>query len=314
LTYFRTGSTRETYGWTPFTSTLEILDLPPGQTWAVRLAVRRTDMVHTSPDHLFQSLLDVRDDTGCRQLIGVSSQGLLNAFDGTGGSVPLPPHAGLWVGTAVLRQVSEPAHSNPAQQSVPTPTGSEYQFRLIVHVDQDGQTRLLQKVLQLWKPADDAYVLLTDESLASNPAYVTVSSGDGALAPRRVSTTAFGFANPILMSGTFGDSNACVVALGAEDPLNPYRHKYHPDHDNLDSDGQPLPPDRLESFTVTRRVSLAFQSTDPEGLELSGWGDTWHGGVYREQISGLHRASLNIQGIFRLRRISQVAQLNDPQP
>jgi hypothetical protein len=314
LAYFRAGETPGTYGWKAWTSSLEKLDVPAGGSWAVRLAVRRTEMVDTDPGRLFQSVLEVTDDSGARQLIGVTSQGLINAFGEGGGGAPIPPHAGLWVGTAVIRKVNEPAHSNPAVQPVPTPTGSEYQFRLIVHVDANNQVRLLQKVLQMWKPAEFKFVLLTDESLASSPAYDGTSAQTGDQAPRRVSTSAFGFANPIPMAGGFGVSNSCVVVTGENDALNPYKHKYHPDHDNLNPAGQPLPSGQAEAFAVTRMLHLAFQPSDPEGLALSGWGDTWHGGIYRERILGLHKAPLNIEGFFRLRRISHVAELNDPQP
>jgi hypothetical protein len=116
------------------------------------------------------------------------------------------------------------------------------------------------------------------------------------------------------MAGGVGVSNSCVVVTGENDALNPYKHKYHPDHDNLNPAGQPLPSGQAEAFAVTRMLHLAFQPSDPEGLALSGWGDTWHGGTYRERILGLHKAPLNIEGFFRLRRISHVAELNDPQP
>jgi hypothetical protein len=314
LAYFKAGQTPETYGWQPLNAVLETLEVPPGGTWAVRLAVRRTEMVAASAGGLFQSLLEISDDSGARQLIGVTSQGLRNDVGEGAGISTLPPHAGLWVGTAVIRAVNEPANSDPAQQSVPTPAGSEYQFRLIVHVDKNNQTRLLQKVLQMWKPGENKFVLLTDEALASSSNYVGSSTQDGDQAPRRVSASCFGFADPIPMAGEFGVSNSCTIVLGEDDPLNPYKHKYHPDHDNLDENGQPLPPGQGEAFAITRLLQLEFQASDPEGLPLSGWGDTWHGGIYREQILGLHRAPLNIEGIFRLHRISDVAELNDPQP
>jgi len=37
-----------------------------------------------------------------------------------------------------------------SQANVPVATGSEFQFRLTIHVNNLGQARLLQKVLQVW--------------------------------------------------------------------------------------------------------------------------------------------------------------------
>lgn len=313
LSFFQTGLNPEDYGWVPLNSTLERLDVPPGGKWALRLAVQRREM-WDAEGRLFQSQLQVSDESGVRQIIGVTSRGLIRASISGGGVPPPHPHAGLWVGTVVVRKVNEPAHPNPAQQPIPVPTGSEFQFRLIAHVDSAGQVHLLQKILQMWKPSDSKFVLLTDEALASNTNYVGTSNQNGDDAPRRVSTTAFGFNVPILMQGDFGVSNTCQVVMSDDDPLNPFKHTYHPDHDNLDFFSQPLPPGARESFAIQRDLDLEFQPSDPDGLPLSGWGDTWLGGIYRETISGLHREALEVQGIFRMRRVSDVAELNDTQP
>ena len=34
---------------------------------------------------------------------------------------------------------------------------------------------------------------------------------------------------------------SCDVILDCDDPLNPFKHRYHPDHDNRDEFYDPLP-------------------------------------------------------------------------
>jgi len=98
--------------------------------------------------------------------------------------------AGLWVGDAVVNQVGQPASGNPAN---PVPTATDFQIRLLIHVDGNGRARLLHRVLQMWKngtlesgtsdpakPIVDVpgrYVLLTDERLAGNYTGATLRDG-----------------------------------------------------------------------------------------------------------------------------------------
>jgi hypothetical protein len=228
--------------------------VPPGGEWHLRLAVRRKDIVPFTPPPgasgaLYQSLLEVTDTAGSlRHVLPVTAEGL-NVYSSTpaatGGThlrgmnyASNHPRAGLWVGNAVVNQVSQPASGNPTN---PLPTASEFQFRLLIHIDQNERARLLQRVLQMWKdgtykpdPADPTkkvvdvpgrYVLLTDEQLAAH--YTGATLRDGQPVGRRWSTTAFGFREPILMDGVFGESGAalsCTTTLDYDDPLNPFKH------------------------------------------------------------------------------------------
>jgi hypothetical protein len=306
--------------------------LAPGQEAVWRLAVRRADMAAGNSDGLYQSLLEVATAEGVtRQLIPVTARGW-DASAGAGSrlrpaggvgrhgtATELRP--GLWVGYAVLRAVSQPAGALGDQ---PQPTGSEFQFRLLLHQDGLGNTRLLSKVLLVWQegtlksdPEDPTrrvvdvpgrYVLVTDEALAGQ--FPGASMVDGVLKGRRLSSAAFGFREPVPMTeGPPGYWQAAIV-VGHDDPLNPFRHLHHPDHDNRDSQGALLGPG-IESFEVRRLVELEFTEHDPENLTLAGWGDTQIGGVYREIMSGLHRDPIRVQGIFRLQRASRVATLNN---
>jgi hypothetical protein len=331
LAYFQMNLTNQVYGWSPLPSTLEKFDVPPGQEWELRLEVLRNQMQPSAdPQAQYQTILEVANDAGSRWLVPVSAYGLQGAppqnFSNLAPISPPHPRAGLWVGMATLNKVSQPSH--PTTPNLPQPSDSQAQFRLIVHVDQQGQPRLLQKVIQMWKdgttkpdPTDPTklvmdqpghYVLLTDEALTAN--YSGSAVIDGQPVGKRVSSAAFAFKNPVPLtaSGDFGaGTNSCTIGLGYNDPLNPFKHAFHPDHNNLNEEYTQTLPEGVESFTIQRQIQLEFQAQDPNGLQLAGWGDTQLGGKYRETITGLHKSPISVEGTFRLHRASRLGSLND---
>jgi hypothetical protein len=208
------------------------------------------------------------------------------------------------------------------------PVGAPLQFRLIVHVDSSGQVRLLQKVLEMFRngtlipdPEDPnnkivsepgRFVLVTDETLTS--IFTGSALRDGEPVARRTSSTAFSFKQPILLAGNgaFGAGMFnCQVNLDYDDPMNPFKHRFHPDHDNMDERFQTKILPGRESFNITRQLELEFTAQDPDNLTFAGWGDNQLGGKYREVISGLHNKSIHIAGTFRLTRVSRIGVLND---
>jgi hypothetical protein len=272
-----------------------------------------------------------------RLLIPVSAEGMDGSISTastarkSGGS-SAAPYSGLWVGTVTITNVSQPSSASPL---VPVPTASEFEFRLIAHVNSAGQATLLQRVLLMWKPGQTngagqvtvpgRFVLVSDERLMSQ--YQGSTLRDGKLVGRRFSTAAFSFSNPISMagSGAFGVTDAtffCSVTNLYNAALNPFVHSFHPDHNGLDDRAAPLPvktdrpdagPYTTESWTVKRVLELAFESSPPDHLALAGWGDTQIGGTYRETLKGLHASDLKVQGYFRLQQASRVNVLNDGQ-
>ncbi len=154
------------------------------------------------------------------------------------------------------------------------PTGGSFPLRLLVHVDRQGNARLLKEVIQLFKeptygpdPATPGYqtiidpgsfVLITDEDLI--PEFGGVAMRDGKPVGLRASTAAYDFSettpgwqpetHSLPMTGSFGDNNfgvAVTIAMNKNFPTNPFRHKFHPDHNNLDN--QFLPMDNVCSET-----------------------------------------------------------------
>ncbi len=333
LSYWRMNfAASNQVGWVNLPAQLTSPSMAPGAEWAVRLAVRRADMNSFSlpagySDAQYQSLLEVTDTLGSRSVVPVSANGLVSFSSGSSvrrpgrqASTQPDPHAGLWVGSVILSNVNEAASS-----VVSTPTASEFQFRVIMHVDSAGETKLLQKVVLAWTNgvsitndqgfqetvSPGRFVLITDENLLSR--YSGSSVRDGTVSGRRYSTAAFGFRDPISVNrtGSFGDTNAtfsCNVPLGFDDPVNPFKHRYHPDHNNLD--------DRYattvrECPDVSRQISFQFSGQPVDNAGMAGWGDNQLGGTYSETITGLHKNPITAQGIFRVFRASTVDALND---
>lgn len=341
LSWWQNDFVQGNVGWAHLTTTPLVSNVPPRSTWELRLAVRRADMTpfvlpSGATEATFQSLIEVSDAGNLtRLLVPVAAAGLdgqITSARSLAGAQPARPlHAGLWVGTVTLTNVSHPAATSPLE---PLPTASPFEFRLIVHVDKSGQTRLLQRSLLLWRPGETntsggvaipgRYVLVTDEHRTNGLVGATLR--DGKLVGRRFSSAAFTLREPLPLNplgafGIVGNQLLGTVTNRYDAALNPFVHRFHPDHNNLNDRGEslevhtnhPAGPYTQESWTVTRHLELGFSAAAPDGLALAGWGDTQVGGSYRERLAGLHASDLVVQGYFRLHQAARVAVLDDGQ-
>ncbi len=347
--------------WMDMPETLEIA-ASAQKGYSIELAVDRSRLTEEAD---YGSMLEITSLDGMRMTVTATATG--------------DDQSGLWVGTVWVDRVNEPADLN--NRDTLKPTGSSFQFRLILHKESDsgntvGKVRLLNEVIQMYKEAelidppnqiiDDSefegyqwkmadpdnpgyYVLLTDESLI--PQYLGASIRDGKPKGRRISSAVFPFDEPQEMDGlwqigdlqelkdkweinepeeeeawpmnrinrlvrevngvetvlTSGGVYRCSFTIGSNHPLNPFKHKYHPDHDNLNPDGD----FRAEAYEVTREIVIIFTDEDPQAADSPGWGGDERGGVYLERINGLHKRPLYVEGIFRMDRMSPVDVLND---
>jgi hypothetical protein len=302
------------------------LPVDDGGELMVDLAPRRAEL--TAP--VAGSLLEVRDGFGFRRFVAVTAksafappeyalrrgESALARFFAKSNN----PFAGLWVGSVMLRRVSQAQTGSLTT----TPVDGDFRFRILVHIDAVGTARLLKEVIQLWKEGtripdpenpgmlivDEPgyFVLLTDDSLI--PQFEGATLRDGEPVGYRISTVAYDFEpQSVVMSGSFGltGSLAVVLSLDATDGTNPFLHRYHPDHNNLDERYLGFVE---EAFAVTRNISLEFSSQEPFGRSLPTYGESTIGGTYRELISGLHRNDIAVEGPFLLRRVSARPTLN----
>ena len=287
--------------WIPFSNPLS-LSVPAGSFQKLRIGAKRAGLEAQG----YEANLTVTDNATTSVLIPVSLTGI--------------DYAGLWVGYATINRVNEPANTLDSNSTFKT--GSDFSFRLIVHVDSGGNAKLLSEVIQMWQegtwkpdPNDLSklvvdqpghFVLLANNGLIAN--YSGAALRDGRPVGRRISAPAFPRIPPAERPlGTFDPgSNGTLstsIILAPDDPTNPFRHMYHPDH-----------REAAQSYRVTRDITMTFSDVDPDGRPIPGIfemteGSAQVGGIYKESITELHRHVLNIKGTFLLHKVSNVATL-----
>lgn len=318
LSYRRLDSVNATQ-WVPFTGPWTS-PISSGTELTLSTSIRRRDIAGDR----YRSVLEVADGRGTRFLLPASAGKLTVAA--AGAPAPGNSHslAGLWVGNAALSSVNEVNSATNAAAA--TPAAANFNLRLIIHVSSNGVVRLLKEVTQLWKNGTTTnnaagqavtqtpgrFALVTEESLFGQFEGATLR--DGTPAGRRLSSVGYDFptspgANYLPLAGSFGGNNTLsgTIVLSPQFPTNPFRHKFHPDHDNLD--------DRFvnykeEAFTVQRAISLQFSTTPPPGVSDPDFGYREQAGTYRETVTGLNKSAINCKGTFRLTRMSDIAELN----
>jgi hypothetical protein len=174
--------------------------------------------------------------------------------------------------------------------------GSNFTFRLILRVNQDNRAAILP--------------------------YYALASG------QQVSSANFSITKPLTdTSNSFGDTSALLnyrITLAPEDPLNPYKHKYQPDHDNLDAKFNEMnldtvDPSQWESYEVRRDIKLELTELPPypgateEDAIGYDWGGKVYGGLYQEVIKGIHLNDITVKGYFIIRQALPWEEL-DVQP
>ena len=295
------------------------ISVAEGESYTLRLAIRRGRLsVET-----YSAVLEVADDEGTSHLIPVTASKPMSAALRKGAH----PLQGLWLGTVSVNAVNE-VNSPDSGQLTPVP--APFPLRLLLHVDMQGQTRFLKEIIQMWRDGtytndssghkvvdrSGEYVLLTDDRLIGQFKGSTLR--DGVAVGRRISTAGFDFDggsdNSLKMNGEFevGGVLSLTMVLDPNFPTNPFRHKYHPDHDNLDGRFVAL-TNNFEAYTVSREIQLEFTENDPVGASSPDYGYSVMAGIYREVLTGLHKEPIRLQGNFKLTRAVYSGELN-PSP
>ncbi|MCK6499731.1 MAG: hypothetical protein L6Q38_09655, partial [Nitrospira sp.] len=260
--------------------------LTPGQSTVLRLAPRRS----LFPEVRATEILTITDGSGARWWIPLS------ADRGTSHATTTPSvsqYAGLWHGSIRVQRVSEAAQ---ASDSPPTPTRAPFTLRMLLHVDAQGQPRLLQEAIQLWEPGTwetrsdgvrvpaqtGRFVLLSDARFGES--FRGAPLGNEAPTGRRLSTADFDFSgypsNTLALSGLFkpGSRVEGTYHLSPNAPTHPFRHAYHPDHDNLD---ERFSGPRTEAYAITRAFTFDLAASDPTGFSSPDYGHEVIAGNYR---------------------------------
>ncbi len=242
---------------------------------------------------------------------------------GSGADFSRQPGAkGLWIGRVVLSAVNEVHKATSGDPGAPAETDDTASFRAIVHVDEDGIVRLLKHVTLMQKAEGETDSTVDEEDITDSVARQIVLVSDdtklpefqglikrrGKLIGKRISSVAYDFeGNEVELVGGVGGglSLTGTVTLPRLHPTNPFRHKYHPDHRNVNPDNADY------GFEIVRNITFTFARPD-EGLFLSGgYGVDRLIGAYYEEVTGLHKVPIRVAGSVVLDRISTVAVLNE---
>jgi hypothetical protein len=204
--------------------------------------------------------------------------------------------------------------------TTPRATTDPFVFPVLVHFDGTSTYKFLTEATLLFKPFDGIdparFVIATPDCPACDD-FFAGSVVDGERFKLRFGTAAFAFDDDLTLSGGFGTALTGSAVVAADDPLNPFRHKYHPDHSGEDP-GETWAVKRDFGFSFDCSTGLPFTcGATATALSRPGSGDIFLTGCYFETLSGdggengLHKRAINVCGKFDLQRISSIALLND---
>ena len=311
-------------GW-PDLPAIEVVHAPAGEDVFITLALKRPlftqdrmeQVLAITDEHGQRIELTVGGNTAQPGAAGRPAAGAVQAKAGGDNPTAL---AGLWIGDINIDKVSEAQRAGVE----PMATGAAFRQRVLIHVNAQGQARLIKDVTQMWEDGTTQpssvdptyqevatpgrYVLITNKQLLG--LYSGVAGRDGVPVGLRYSTVGYDFEGELLdFSGVFGPGGEITTAIVVPPtlPTNPYLHRHHPDHNNLDEQFLNY---REEAYQVVRNMQLVFTSDDPRGINSPGWGDSILGGTFSESITGLHRNPIFTSGTFHMRRASAVTVLN----
>jgi len=278
------------------------LVLGADETRELRLGVDRGQLSPPVPTNgTWQSILQIESSCGSFVRVPISAR-----YGQPSERYAAWPY-GLWVGEAELSAVSFVAFSEAASgeaATVPCPASDTFPLRLILHAGRDGATRLLSRAILAAEPLPDnniAYRIYTEEKdVPATAAGVT-----------RISSPAFGLTPPVRLSGGgFGSLLAGTYVIDYDDPVNPFKHVYHPAHDNRRAEDGSVLPEGTESYSISNRVELVWGPPPDGGDSATLWNpDETTTGTYTHVISNLRQVPVTVRGAFTLRRVSRAGTM-----
>jgi hypothetical protein len=288
------NSTTNSYDETPVPATGSAptysVTLAAGGRANLDFGVNRAALSTTSSD-FYASILRIKDSAGLTDVrLPVSVQPATAA--------------GLWIGQVNVSQVVS------TQQGSGSYTTRPFPLYVLMHLDSAGNARLLRQAF-----SGRLVTSGNPRGLAVNEARVLGASASE-VKPMRFYMPMMPAGSPTITAtvspATFsaGSSVLWSITHSYNDPVNPFVHTYHPDHDNLDARFETNLGAGKESYTVVRACTFSFTSSPPDGSTVSGWGTTVLGGDYSETLTGLNKVTLSVSGTFAMRRISEIADLD----
>lgn len=195
-------------------------------------------------------------------------------------------YTGLWIGQASLNEVRE------VNSGTWSATPHEFDQRILLHIADDGKATLLSTatIMQTRASLPDLpeTVIVSDPLLI--PSYDGVTPRGGKMVGQRFSSSSVLIPGGLTEMIRSGERLSVQLKLAATDPLNPFRHKYHPDLKN--------------GYDLERTLKFSVPASDsPADHEFTG--------DFSDTIEGLHKAALDARGTVTFTRVSTSGQLND---
>ncbi len=303
-------------------------ELDPGEKWEITLALDRSQ---------FPESEELSDVGGILTIVESGASGMM-------AEIPLKAvnkswsskwPQGLWIGTASLKNVDRVVTGTDGSgSSVKSllPAGGTFKFRFLLHVDDTGLCRLLQRVTLAGAISEDGTL-----TPALYPGEVDIPATSSVYV--RYSSLVFPVDVPVILpsersSGGFGASGASgsppegglvyEFTVSERSNSNPFYHPFHPEHDGLDWDfdtSDPLPDGRNfenyagsvkpETFSFDNQFVLQWDT------DSSSWNPTenvsgkcFFGLGNRDGSGGLrHEGAIWASGTFTMDRVIDLSSL-----
>ncbi|MBN2591388.1 MAG: hypothetical protein JXA96_16100 [Sedimentisphaerales bacterium] len=261
--------------WADFNSPISIVRLQPNTEHVLKLHINR---MLVDKEQGFDAMLSISNDKGSMIKVPVMA------------TCPDETDFELWTGTAVIDGVSEMASWDPDQT---TSVSSPFYIRLILlrkNEEVGAQFYLLDQVAGIRDTSDsNSLTLITNKESLSQ--YAESLHSNSTLNGFRISSAAFSFSQPQegnVLVGDFNDNSTLVFQnIQSSDDQNPFFHRYHPDHDNLEEIPQ-----------IKRTLTLDLEMTHVEEQI----------GTYSEVIQGLTNKDIVVSGTLKLKLIARPSQ------
>ena len=255
----------------------QTVTIPANGMTNVDFLVDRSGMSATS-SALYASILRVRDTSGFTDVqIPVTAQPA--------------DRAGLWFCQVEVNGVTSTVDSSTA-------TAQSFPLNFLIHRSSDTTTLLRQAFVGKLASTGNPLGIATREALV-------LATGVSDVDPSRFYSPIMPYNSSVINgTGSLASSVTWTIVHDANDPVNPFVHTYHPDHDNLNAT---FTASAAESYTVTRTCSFTIDNSQSTASSLVG--------SYTETITGLLKnssqspATLSVSGNFLMRRLSEISTL-----
>lgn len=286
----------------PDSSRLASKTLAPGETWKLEFGLDRSYFDSEVRGTPFGAVLRIIDDGGASKLrVDVPIQGAASGHAADRNAWP----GGLWIAEAAFDEVAFDGDRDAGY----TPAGGTLKVRLPLHIDAEGNVRLLQRVVVAGTADEDGTFAYT---LYAGKAEVPATSRE----TMRISSAVLPTEQPVIPATASLFSDGLITfafEVGENGATSILRHPTHPQHDGLRWDFKTPAPSgndfqnykstvKPELFSVNNII--AFQ-LDFNGGEASWNPEEEKSGTCTWHLLNLRReGDVSLRGPMTIRRIA----------